>query len=113
MPVLPRELTMLKLNGRPMRPGDFEKALTRAAVKSVQNHLRSRIEAVRLPATGEFPTVILDGTSLTDISARIEGSPDLLKLVKERLSSEDLAMLKFPEPSKDAIRVFLSYGGED
>lgn len=105
---------MFKLNGKPMRPGDFEKALQKAAVASVAAQLRARIEAIRLPTTGEFPTVRLEGDTLGELTAHVEGSAELIALVKTRLSPEDKAMIGFASKAPPAKpQAFLSYGGED
>jgi hypothetical protein len=105
---------MMTWNGKPLQPGDLAEALDKAALESVRSQLRERLEAIRLPATGEFPTVIVEGESLTDLSIRVEGSPELLEHVKSRLSPDEQVGIGFSvRPPVDHPRVFLSYGGED
>ena len=105
---------MLKFNGRPFRPGDFEKAIEKTMLEGARKAIRGRLEAIRHPQTGEFPTVVIRGDSLSNLHAQVEGSPQLLALVRERLSPEDLARMNLKElTSPRSIKVFLSYGGED
>lgn len=105
---------MFKLNGRPFRSGDLEKALNKAAVESVRIQLRSRLEHIRHPTTGEFPTVVFRGDTLADLRPEVEGSPELLTLLRERLSREELAGMTLTANSPPApTTVFLSYAGED
>ena len=47
--------------------------------------MREPVGAVRHPETGEFPTIVVSATSLEDMKLRVEGSPELLALVNERL----------------------------
>lgn len=84
-----------------------------AAVDSVKDHLRDQLSAIRHPDTGEFPTVLIIGNAIDDLSVRVEGSPELLALVREKLG-EDAAGMDFIEKQPGTPpRVFLSYGWED
>ena len=104
----------LLLNGKPFNPKTFEEQLMRAAMEAAATEIHERVSAIRHPETGEFPTVVVEGSSLSDLSLRIEGSPELLQLVNERLgttSSEDCIL---NEPAKKVPpKVFLSWGWED
>src|SRR5437899_3939541 len=80
----------LTMNGKPFDPDDFEKAIMEAAANRVKDHVHEQISSIRNPSTGEFPVVQVAGTTLDDISARVEGSPELLSLVRERLGPDDL-----------------------
>lgn len=86
----------------------------KAAMEAAAEQLREKIGSIRHPETGEFPTIVVSGTSLSDMKLRIEGSPDLLALVKQRtgLGAEDEAggasTGNSPTP-----QVFLSYAWED
>lgn len=103
-----------EFNGRPFSPKSFEDSLMQAAMEAVVGHVREKIGAIRLPETGEFPTVVVSATSLSDIQYRVEGSPELLALVRERLAltsadeAEECEALEMPAP-----KVFLSYAWED
>lgn len=93
--------------------GDFEKALMNAAVEGVKSHLRERLDSIRHPDTGEFPTVLITGNDLDHLSVRVEGSPELLALVQETLGDEADGMELVGKQPDTPPRVFLSYGWED
>ena len=104
----------LESNGRPFNPRTFEGQILRAAMEQVAQEMHERVSSIRHPDTGEFPTVVVNGTSLEDMSMRIEGSPELLQLVNERLGvtavgeSENAVSSIAAQP-----KVFLSWGWED
>lgn len=105
----------LEFNGKPFDPQNFTESLLKAAMESVASEMHDKVSAIRHPVTGEFPTVVVFGTSLDDINMRIEGSPDLLALVNERLgvvtdavSEGEPELVAHPTP-----KVFLSYASED
>ena len=104
----------LTFNGKPFDPDDFQDALMEAAVNKVKEHLHGEISSIRNPVTGEFPVVHIIGETLENISARIEGSPEVLALVRQRLSPDDLQMMTFIENTPPAVhKAFLSFGWED
>jgi hypothetical protein len=74
-----------EFNGKPFDPRNFEEIMLKAVMEAVAEKLRQRIGAIRHPETGEFPTIVVSGTSLHDLSLRVEGSPELLALVNKRL----------------------------
>jgi hypothetical protein len=104
-----------EFNGKPFDSKSFRDALMKAAMEAVAAQVREIIGSVRHPDTGEFPTVVVSATSLEDMTYRVEGSPELLALVSERLQLTD----KSGEPEHAAPvevarpKVFLSYGWED
>jgi hypothetical protein len=104
-----------ELNGRPLDPGSLKDQMVKSVMVKVGDHLHQKISAIRHPETGEFPTVLVTGTDLTDIQAHAEGSPELIAIVRERLAKKGVAP---PSPSRrtDASGppiVFLSYAWED
>jgi len=104
----------LLLNGKPFNPKTFEEQLMRAAMESVAAEMHERVSAIRHPDTGEFPTVVVEGSSLSDLSLRFEGSPELLQLVNERLgttSAEENVLCE--QAAKAAPKVFLSWSWQD
>lgn len=103
----------LEFNGKPLRPGDLEQAFLKAAMEAVGEHVKERIGAVRHPETGEFPTIVIMGDSLDNLSCKVEGSPELLALVKERLGDDDEIALVETGPMAGPPKAFLSYGWED
>ena len=76
-----------EFNGKPFDPRTFEEQILRAAMNQMAEEMHRRVSAIRHPVTGEFPTVVVNGTSLEDMSMRIEWSPELLALVNERLGT--------------------------
>lgn len=105
----------LEFNGRAFEPKDFTQTLLKAAMEQVAAQLHNQVSTIRDPNTGEFPTVVVSATSIEDIRFRVEGSPELLALVHERLgltSDSDLEntteLEELPPP-----KVFLSYAWED
>jgi hypothetical protein len=104
----------LTIGGRNVSADDFGKELMVAAVAQVASEMRERISAIRHPDTGEFPTVVVRGESIDDLSLLVEGSPELLALVRERLSPQLLQHVQLGQTDPtSAPRVFLSYGFED
>lgn len=103
-----------EFNGKPFNPKTFEEQILRAAMEQVASEMHERVSSIRHPGTGEFPTVVVNGTSLEDMSMRIDGSPELLQIVNERLGvavvdeSDDAAPSLGAQP-----KVFLSWGWED
>lgn len=103
-----------EFNGKPFNPKTFEEQILRAAMEQVANEMHERVSSIRHPSTGEFPTVIVSGTSLEDMSMRIEGSPELLQIVNERLGVAVVGESDDAAPSLGAQpKVFLSWGWED
>lgn len=86
----------------------------KAAMEVAAEQLREQIGSIRHPETGEFPTIVVSGTSLSDMKLRVEGSPELLALVEQRtgLGSDDKGGPSGMD-SKEVPKVFLSYAWED
>lgn len=104
----------LLLNGKPFNPKTFEEQLMRAAMESVAAEMHEQVSSIRHPDTGEFPTLVVEGSSLSDLSLRIEGSPELLQLVNERLgtaSAEENPVCE--QAAKTSPKVFLSWSWQD
>lgn len=103
-----------EFNGKPFNPKTFEEQILRAAMELFAKEMHERASAVRHPDTGEFPTVVVCGTSLQDMSMRIEGSPELLQILNERLGVTTIGERDdaIPRPAT-APKVFLSWGWED
>lgn len=101
------------IGGKTVRPEEITKELMAAATKAAAEELRERIGSIRHPRTGEFPTVVVRGDSLNDMSFLVEGSPELLDIVRDRLTPEELQAVQFPIEAGSVPRVFLSYASED
>jgi len=109
-------LIKFEFDGKPFNPQNFTETLLKAAMESVAEEIHQKVCAIRHPDTGEFPTVIVSGTSLEDMSLRIEGSPELLELVNERLgvtTDNDHEIETEAAVIKSLPKVFLSYAWED
>lgn len=102
------------IGGKPVRPGQIADAMRNAMVEQVKEHLRQKFSSIRHPVSGEFPTVAVFGNHLDDVSLRIEGSPELLDIVRARMTEADLEGVELKEASPPNVpKVFLSYAGED
>ncbi|MFL9991801.1 hypothetical protein PQR34_10515, partial [Paraburkholderia sediminicola] len=92
----------------------LEKEIMRTAANRVATSMREKLGSIRHPETGEFPSVVVEGEDLRDMAFRIEGSPDLLQIVRDRMQPEELKSMTFVATEAGvAPRVFLSYGWED
>jgi hypothetical protein len=107
----------ITLNGKPFDPDSIEGAV----VEMLVDHLREHLGSIRHPETGEFPTIAVTGSDLSSLVCKVEGSPELLALVKERLG-QDEGLENGPEPNAPAPlppgsgrtpTAFLSYATED
>jgi hypothetical protein len=104
----------LTMNGKPFNPEDFTKTVMEAAATRSKDHLHDQLSSIRHPDTGEFPVLEVVGSSLEDISARVEGSAELLQLARERIGPEDLEKIVLIETaSGTAPNAFLSFAWED
>src|SRR4051812_20367968 len=105
----------LQINGRTVSGAaiadELTKALMEGATKLVDDELCARIRSIRHPESGEFPTVTVRGEGLGDRRYHVEGSPQLLGLVRERMSLIDLEQIELQPPVDGAPRAFLSYAG--
>jgi TIR domain len=104
-----------EFNGNPFNPQNFTETLLKAAMENIAAQMHDKVSAIRHPVTGEFPTIVVSGTSLENISLRIEGSPELLSLVNERLGTTQNSDSEI-DPERVEMttpRVFLSYAWED
>lgn len=91
---------------------DLEKALMNEAIAQIKKDFHEKIGSIRHPETGEFPTVIVRGDALGDLCVQVEGSPELLALVKDRLGVEADGV-SFEETASARPKVFLSYTTAD
>lgn len=84
-----------------------------AALEAVRSQVRDAIGSIRDPDTGAFPTVVMRGDSIDELSVEIEGSPELIALVKERLDDESDDQTDMINDKPPSFNVFLSYASED
>jgi TIR domain len=104
---------MLKftINGRPIDPNNLADAMMASMLEGVRAQLTEKIGGIRDPKTGEFPTVVVRGDDLANLKIQVEGSPELLALVKDRMG-EDVVDETTEIPAATP-RVFLSYTSDD
>ena len=98
-----------------LRPEKLGDALMQSSLDQVADEMRELLGTIRRQDTGEFPTVVVHGGSLDTLSFTVEGSPELLALVRERFggTGEIEGMALVPTTSVGSRRAFLSYAGED
>jgi hypothetical protein len=106
-------MSKFTIGGKSVSPHKLGDALMRAAVDNVSAQMRERLSAIRLPETGEFPTVVAHGDSLDTLSFTVEGSAELIALVRERFSAEELKAMGITTAAPDPPRAFLSFAWED
>lgn len=101
----------IKLNGKPFSAETLEDEI----ILAMTHQLRENLGSIRHPATGEFPTIAVTGDSLDNLQMQVEGSPELLALVRERLrddDGQDAPGSEAPDADKSP-KVFLSYAFGD
>jgi len=106
----------IKINGKPFSAKTLEEGFIFAAAEQ----LREKLGAIRHPETGEFPTIVITGTSLADFKIQLEGSPELLAIAQARLAGESInneAEIVDDEEgnmtNEEPPKVFLSFAFED
>lgn len=116
-------MVRLEFNGKPFDPNTFHDQLMAAMLQQVVDHIHEQVSGIRDPDTGEFPTVVIRATSLSDMQLHVEGSDALIAQVREALGtteeeSDDMAQSTASPDEDDATmprppKVFLSYASED
>lgn len=101
-----------EINGKRVKSGNIGDTLMQAALESIEAQIRRIIGTIRDPETGEFPTVVMRGDSLENLHMHVEGSPELIALVRERMGKEEDAV-NAGEPARSVPSAFLSYASED
>jgi hypothetical protein len=78
-------MIQFEIGGKKVRPEKIGDALMQAVMEKLSAQIRERIGSIRDPETGEFPTVVMRGDSLDDLHMHVEGSPELIELVRRRM----------------------------
>ena len=105
---------MLTFNGKKFNAGDFAKSLEDGVVEIAKTEMGERFRSICHPTTREFPTVIVFGNSLSDMSLKVEGSKELIEHIKSKLPEQELKQVNFVERRKVVSpKVFLSFGWDD
>ena len=107
-----------EIGGRRVHPNNIADAFERMMYDSVVDMIRSKLQGIRDPDTGEFPVVAVKGRSLSNLSFEITGSEKVVALAKARLDeSDDEAEEEMSQTTyRDADvppRVFISHASED
>lgn len=106
-----------KWNGKDVKPEDIGKEMMKSVEAAIPqlaaSELRERLASVRHPVTGEFPTVVVRDASLASFRFSVEGSPQLLSIVWDKLNAVEREHVELVSRSVADRRVFLSYAGPD
>ena len=101
-----------KIGGKTVDPRNMADALMAAVLEGIRTQITEKIGSIRDRDTGEFPTVIVRGEDIENLTLHVEGSPKLVALVKERLGMEEKEDEKTASPDSSP-RVFLSYTSDN
>ncbi len=63
------------INGRTVNPRNVGDALMRAMMEGIAAQIREKIGAIRDPETGEFPTIVVRGDSLDNLTVSADFIP--------------------------------------
>lgn len=74
-----------EINGRRIGPNQMGNALESAILQSVKDKIMSRISSIRDPKTGAPPKIRVRGCSIDNLAFEVEGSEEVVQLVKEML----------------------------
>jgi hypothetical protein len=99
------------IGGKSVDPRNLKDAMMAAVLEGLRSQITEKLGTIRDPDTGEFPTVVIRGDSIEHLTLHVEGSPNLVALVKERLGMEEENRAEDIAPA--APRVFLSYTADD
>jgi hypothetical protein len=102
-----------EVNGRRVNPRDFGDAVMQAVLQGIEAQIREKVGSIRDPETGAFPTVVVRGDSLDNMQMHVEGSPEIIALVSQRLGIETGETDVTPDAFAGPPRAFLSYTSAD
>lgn len=101
------------IDGRTVEPENLQDALMATVLKGLREKIQQQVGSIRDPDTGEFPTVIVRGNSIDNLTLHVEGSEKLITLVKEKLGSDDTGQGANKREVSEMPKVFLSYTSDD
>lgn len=105
---------MLTFNGKKFDSKSFERDLMESVTTLAKEEVAAQFRSIRDPISGEFPTVVIYGDEITDMSLKVEGSKQLLKHIRKTIEDDDLQGIQLVEREKImSPKVFLSFGWED
>jgi hypothetical protein len=99
------------MGGKTLDPNNLKDAVMASVLEGVRQQIREKVGNIRDPDTGEFPTIVIRGSSLDDLKIQVEGSPAVIALVNERLGLESMSEAGAVPESQP--HVFISYTSED
>ncbi|NND43096.1 MAG: toll/interleukin-1 receptor domain-containing protein [Boseongicola sp.] len=102
-----------EIGGRRVKPENIADALEAAILEAIAGQIREKIGSIRDPQTGEFPTIVMRGESLDDLSMHVEGSPALIEAVRARMEDDEMLEEQIDTGDTAVPRVFLSYTHEN
>ena len=102
-----------ELNGKVVPVAKLGNALQQLMLNAMADNRRARRGSIRHPDPGEIPTIVISGASIDDMKAQVEGSPELLEMVKAALGQPEAGQESMDMPTPATPRVFLSYASED
>ena len=106
-------MIQFSIGGRTVEPENLEDALMATVLKGLREKIRQQVGSIRDPDTGEFPTVIVRGDSIDNLTLHVEGSEKLIALVKEKLDVDDTGQATNRQEASETPKVFLSYTSSD
>jgi len=83
-------------------------------LNAVEEDLRAKIGSIRHPETGEFPVLVVRGSTLENLHVEVRGSPELIALVHERLHPDEKKGMneEIEKPGGSPV-AFLCHASED
>ena len=102
-----------EISGRRVKPENIADTLESSMLKSIAGQIRKKIGSIRDPQTGEFPTGVMRGDSLDNLSMHVEGSPAIIKAVRSRLEDDEIREKQIDAGDTAIPKVFLSYAHEN
>lgn len=102
-----------EIGGNKIRLDKVADALMRTVLEEFSAQIMQRIGAIRDPETGEFPTIVIRGDSFDDLHMHVEGSPEVIELVRMRMEGNDEKESIVNEEVDGEPRAFLSFTWDD
>ncbi len=100
-----------EINGKKVQPNNIKDVLEKAVLQNIESQIRDKVGSIRDPKTGEFPTIVCKGKTLDKLSFSVEGSPEMIALVREKLGAADNEENTAEQVNKPIA--FISYAFED
>ena len=102
-----------EIGGRTVSPNNIKDELMRAVLKGMKEQIHEQVGAIRDPKTGEFPTVVVRGNDMENLKIHVEGSPEVIALVQDRLGMDTENEDDEKVNSAEMPKVFLPYTSGD